>query len=74
MALIRNAEIATMTKVERREKLAEVENQLMFERGAAAMGGLPASPGRIRALRKNIARLKTALRMAEIRKAKQGAV
>jgi hypothetical protein len=33
----------------------------MHERGVAAMGGAPPSPGKMRALRKNIARLLTVM-------------
>ena len=62
MSCLRMKEIRAMSHEERIEKLREMENTLMYERGAAAMGGLPASPGRIRAIRKNISRLKTAMR------------
>ncbi|MFQ5910391.1 MAG: 50S ribosomal protein L29, partial [Thermoplasmata archaeon] len=48
-----------MNKEERKKKLKELRNDLMHERGVAAMGGAPASPGRIRAIRSNISRLLT---------------
>ncbi|MEM2979270.1 MAG: 50S ribosomal protein L29 [Methanomassiliicoccales archaeon] len=65
MALLRTSEIRKMGKEERIAKLRELENELMHERGTAAMGGAPANPGRIRALRKNIARILTVQREEE---------
>ena len=41
------------------KKLLELRDELMHERGVAAMGGAPPNPGKIRALRKNIARILT---------------
>ena len=55
-----------MTPEVRAEKLREIRDELMHERGIGAMGGAPASPGKINALRKNIARLITIQREAEI--------
>lgn len=66
MALLRTKEIREMNEKERSEKLKELEDELMHERGVAAMGGAPASPGRLRALRKNISRLLTIIREEEI--------
>ena len=43
----------------REKKLRELRDELMHERGVAAMGGAPPNPGKIRALRKNIARIHT---------------
>ena len=59
MALLRTSDIRAMSPEERAEKLRQLKDDLMNERGQAAMGGAPASPGKIRALRKNIARIKT---------------
>ncbi|MGE4274675.1 MAG: 50S ribosomal protein L29 [Candidatus Methanomethylophilaceae archaeon] len=59
MALLKTSEIREMNAVERNAKLKEIRNDLMHERGAAAMGGAPANPGLIRALRTNIARILT---------------
>ncbi|MCQ5375052.1 MAG: 50S ribosomal protein L29 [Methanomassiliicoccales archaeon] len=65
MALLRTSEIRQMSKEERLKKLKELQDELMHERGTAAMGGAPANPGRIRALRKNIARILTVQREEE---------
>ncbi len=54
-----------MNTEERQKKLKELRNDLMHERGVAAMGGAPASPGRIRAIRSNISRLLTIIQEEE---------
>jgi large subunit ribosomal protein L29 len=65
MALLRTKEIRTMNVENRQAKLSELRAELMHERGTAAMGGAPANPGRIRALRTNIARILTVQREEE---------
>ncbi len=55
-------EIRGMGPVDRTSKLKELRDELMRERGIAAMGGAPPSPGRIRSLRTNIARILTVMR------------
>jgi len=52
-------EIREFTPEERREKLDELKSELMHERGVAAMGGSPPSPGKIRQLRMNITTILT---------------
>ena len=59
MALLRTKEIRAMDAPTREKKLRELQDELMHERGVAAMGGAPPNPGKIRALRKNLARLHT---------------
>ena len=66
MALLKASELRAMTPEVRAEKLREIRDELMHERGLGAMGGAPASPGKIRALRKNIARILTVQREMEI--------
>lgn len=61
MALLRTKEIRAMDGAAREKKLRELRDELMHERGVAAMGGAPPNPGKIRALRKNIARIHTIL-------------
>ena len=56
---LKAAEIREMSADERNQKLNELRDELMHERGVAAMGGAPASPGAIRALRTEIARILT---------------
>jgi len=50
-----------MTPEERERKLKELRDELMHERGVAAMGGAPVSPGRFRSLRTEIARILTVM-------------
>ena len=52
-------DIRAMSADERNQKLKELRNELMHERGVSAMGGAPANPGAIRALRTDIARILT---------------
>ncbi|MEM2869365.1 MAG: 50S ribosomal protein L29 [Thermoplasmata archaeon] len=54
--------IREMSSEERRNKLKEMRDELMHQRGLAAMGGAPPSPGKIRALRTAIARLLTVMK------------
>ncbi|MCD6237187.1 MAG: 50S ribosomal protein L29 [Thermoplasmata archaeon] len=55
-------EIRELKPEEREEKLKELRQELMHERGVAAMGGSPPSPGKIKQLRTSIARLLTIMK------------
>ncbi len=66
MTLLRSRDIRAMRPEDRRIKLRELNDELMHERGVAAMGGAPASPGKMKALRKNIARIITIEREHEL--------
>lgn len=57
MALLRMKEIREMTPEALAAKLKQLRDDLLHERGVGAMGGAPHSPGKIRALRTNLARL-----------------
>ena len=59
MADLQARDIRNMVPAEREARLKELRDELMHERGIASMGGQPASPGRLRALRKQIARILT---------------
>ena len=74
MALLRMKELRAMRSEELHDKLSSLEDELMHERGVAAMGGAPPSPGRLRALRINVARIRTVMREVEIRTAKKGGI
>jgi large subunit ribosomal protein L29 len=73
MALLRPKELRGMRPDDIKAKFKELSDELMHERGIAAMGGAPASPGKIRALRTNIARIHTIMRETEIAEAKKKA-
>lgn len=66
MALLRSKEIRAMRPEDMKAKFKEINDELMHERGVAAMGGAPASPGRIRALRTEVARILTITRELEV--------
>jgi large subunit ribosomal protein L29 len=70
MALLRTKEIRALDEKALAEKLKELRGDLLHERGVAAMGGAPHSPGKIRAIRRNIARILTIMREEEIAKAR----
>ena len=65
MTLLKTKDIRAFTPEELKAKLDEFKNDLMYERGVASMGGAPANPGKLRAIRTNIARLKTIEREAK---------
>ncbi len=50
-----------MSEEERKKKLAELRRELMHEMGVSAMGGAPPSPGKIRSLKRQIARILTVM-------------
>lgn len=58
---LRAKEIREMSDEERRKKLAELRRELMHELGVSAMGGAPPSPGKIRSLKRQIARILTVM-------------
>ena len=60
--VLKAKEIRDFTPEERREKLNELKNELMHEKGVAAMGGSPPSPGKIRQIRMEIAKFLTIMR------------
>jgi large subunit ribosomal protein L29 len=61
VTLLRMKELRALSEEDLRRRIGEIENDLLRERGVAAMGGAPPSPGRMRALRTNVARALTVL-------------
>jgi large subunit ribosomal protein L29 len=61
MSLLRMKELRELSDEELQSRISRAENDLLRERGVAAMGGAPPSPGRMRALRTNVARALTVL-------------
>lgn len=57
--VLKAKEIREFTLEERKTKLRELKEELMHERGVAAMGGSPPSPGKIRQIRMTIAKILT---------------
>ncbi|MDH5815814.1 MAG: 50S ribosomal protein L29 [Candidatus Nezhaarchaeota archaeon] len=67
MAILRVSEIRKMTKEERLAKLRELKAELMRLRAQQASGAPLEKPGRIRAIRKTIARILTIINEEERR-------
>ncbi len=61
MTLLRMKDLRALTEDELNRRISDAENDLLRERGVAAMGGAPPRPGRMRALRTNVARARTGL-------------
>ncbi len=59
MAIYRAAELRDMTPAERQSALDDLETELLNDRAVQATGGAPDNPGRIKELRRTIARIKT---------------
>ncbi len=59
MAILRVDEIRTMNANERLDELDKLKLELIRERAIASAGGAPENPGRIKEIRKTIARIKT---------------
>lgn len=57
MVILRTSEIRDMSSVERREKMEELELELMKQRAQIACGGIVDLP--VREIRRTIARIKT---------------
>lgn len=59
-------EVRALSVDDRRTRLTELKRELMQERGVQAMGGSTPSPGKIRGLRREIARILTIEREVEL--------
>lgn len=58
---LRAKQIREMSKDEVEERLKSLRESLLNERASVAMGGAPTSPGKIRSIRRQIARIMTVL-------------
>jgi large subunit ribosomal protein L29 len=59
MAIIKKSKIREMADAELKAKLFEFQKELNTERGMLASGGRTSNPGKIRELRKSVARVLT---------------
>lgn len=73
MAILRSDEIRDMDSKELDEKVAELRNELLRERSKVASGGAPENPGRIKEIKRTIARILTIenMRTREVKRQKQ---
>ncbi|WP_174590834.1 50S ribosomal protein L29 [Methanocella conradii] len=62
MAILRAKEIREMSDDQIRKQLKDLRNELLKERAITATGGAPENPGRIRELRRTIARILTIMK------------
>lgn len=62
MAVIKKKVLKEMTVADRGKKLAELRLELAKERAQIALGASPQNPGRVRELRRTIARLLTGVK------------
>ncbi len=65
MAIIKKNELKQMDNKSISEKLNELRDELIRIRAQIAMGTLPENPGRIKEIRRTIARILTIKRMKE---------
>jgi len=59
MAILRVDEIRKMNPDERQEEMDKLAMELIRERAIASAGGAPESPGKIKEIRRTIARINT---------------
>jgi large subunit ribosomal protein L29 len=59
MAILRSEEVRKMNPDERQDELDKLVMELIRERAVTSAGGAPESPGKIKEIRRTIARLKT---------------
>ncbi|MFD1585623.1 50S ribosomal protein L29 [Halorientalis brevis] len=59
MTILHTEEIRDMTPPEREAELEDLETELLNANAVQAAGGAPENPGRIKEIRKAIARIKT---------------
>lgn len=61
MAILRTEDMRDMDLTELREKLNDLQKELVEEKGQIEIGGFAENPGRIKEMRKTIARINTVL-------------
>lgn len=59
MAMLKSEEIRDLSIEEMNEKLAELRAELLRQKSMIASGGAPENPGRIKEIRRTIARILT---------------
>lgn len=59
MAILRSDEVRKMNSDERQDELDKLVMELIRERAVTSAGGAPESPGKIKEIRRTIARIKT---------------
>lgn len=70
MAIIRNKELKALQKPEIEKKLSELRLELAKEKASAFVGGSVKNPGKIKEMRKTVAKMKTILKSQKAEKIK----
>jgi len=73
MAIIKSSKVRELTEAELQSKLFEYQKELNTERGVLAAGGRASNPGKLKQLRKSVARVLTIVherKLGIVRKAK----
>lgn len=65
MVILRTEEMREMDVNELRERLNDLQKEMVEERGQIEVGGFAENPGRIKEMRKTIARIHTVLNERE---------
>lgn len=67
MAILRSDEMKEMDDKSLKEKIRDLAQELRRERGAIASGSASKNAGRLREIRRTVARIKTALRQRGVK-------
>ena len=72
MAIIKKSEFKQMSKVQLNEKLNELKKELMKYNAQVSTGTVPENPGKIKSIKKTIARINTRINIIQTNKIQQG--
>ncbi len=61
MAILRPEDVRNLSEDELKEKLRDLKTEIMEEKGQIETGGFADNPGRIKEMKRTIARIKTVL-------------
>jgi large subunit ribosomal protein L29 len=67
LAIIKKKQLKQMNNADLVKRLGELRLELAKERGQIAIGGTPSNPGRVREIRKTIAKVLTQMKLTEKR-------
>lgn len=68
LAILKKKQLKQMTRTDMINRLNELRLELAKERGQMAIGGTPSNPGRVKEIRKTIAKLLTEINKEKIKK------
>ena len=65
--IVRSSELRDMAEIDVKKKLMEVQAELMRQKGKITSGGAPENPGRMKELRRTVARILTIMKQRGIK-------